>query len=67
MNARFQNRRERSPEAETVVAVLVPEGFHGVRQWYEDFSQTSDAEVRSVPAHARKSIPSHAILFRSSP
>lgn len=33
---------------DAVVAVLVPETFQGVGQWYEDFSQTSDAEVRAI-------------------
>ena len=30
--------------ADDVVAVIVPEEFYGVGQWYEDFSQTSDEE-----------------------
>jgi predicted phosphoribosyltransferase len=33
-------------EADEVVAVMVPEYFRGVGQWYEDFSQTTDEEVR---------------------
>jgi putative phosphoribosyl transferase len=36
--------------ADEVVAVIVPEEFHGVGQWYEDFSQTSDEEVHRVLA-----------------
>jgi putative phosphoribosyl transferase len=36
--------------ADEVVAVLVPEEFYGVGQWYEDFSQTSDEEVRRLIA-----------------
>lgn len=31
-----------------VVAVIVPERFYGVGQWYEDFSQTTDNEVRQL-------------------
>ena len=31
-----------------VVAVIVPEKFYGVGQWYEDFSQTTDDEVRQL-------------------
>ena len=31
-----------------VVAVLVPETFRGVGEWYLDFSQTSDEEVRDL-------------------
>lgn len=57
---------ELSHHAEAVVAVLVPETFRAVGEWYEDFSQTTDAEVRDVLAHARKSIPSYASLFRTS-
>lgn len=32
--------------ADAVAAVLVPDLFRGVGQWYEDFSQTTDDEVR---------------------
>jgi putative phosphoribosyl transferase len=38
----FQN------EADDFVAVLTPERFAAVGQWYEDFSQTTDAEVRAL-------------------
>ena len=34
--------------ADEVVAVLVPRMFHGVGQWYEDFSQTTDEEVHEL-------------------
>ena len=34
--------------ADEVVAVIVPEDFQGVGQWYEDFSQTTDEEVREL-------------------
>jgi len=34
--------------ADDVVAVIVPEEFYGVGQWYEDFSQTTDAEVHQL-------------------
>ncbi len=36
--------------ADEVVALLVPEEFYGVGQWYEDFSQTSDEEVHRLIA-----------------
>jgi predicted phosphoribosyltransferase len=36
--------------ADNVVAVIVPEVFYGVGQWYEDFSQTSDEEVHRLLA-----------------
>lgn len=35
-----------------LVAVMVPEHFRGVGQWYEDFSQTTDEEVRQLLAQA---------------
>ena len=41
---------EMRPEADDVVAVLMPEEFYGVGQWYEDFSQTTDEEVRALLA-----------------
>jgi predicted phosphoribosyltransferase len=31
-----------------IEAVIVPEDFHGVGEWYEDFAQTSDEEVREI-------------------
>jgi putative phosphoribosyl transferase len=36
--------------ADEVAAVIVPEDFFGVGQWYEDFSQTTDEEVRDLLA-----------------
>ena len=34
--------------ADRVVAVVAPEEFYGVGQWYEDFSQTTDEEVHEL-------------------
>ena len=39
-------------EVDQIVAVIVPEDFRGVGQWYDDFSQTTDAEVRQILAEA---------------
>lgn len=36
--------------ADEVAAVIAPEEFYGVGQWYEDFSQTSDEEVHQLLA-----------------
>ena len=44
--------REFQSEADEMVAVMVPELFYGVGQWYEDFSQTTDQEVRDLLAQA---------------
>jgi predicted phosphoribosyltransferase len=37
-----------------LVAVITPVDFHGVGQWYEDFTQTTDDEVRGLLANAGK-------------
>ena len=39
-------------EVDEFVAVMTPEDFAGVGQWYEDFSQTSDDEVRELLKNA---------------
>jgi putative phosphoribosyl transferase len=36
--------------ADDIVTVLCPEEFYGVGQWYADFSQTTDEEVRAALA-----------------
>jgi predicted phosphoribosyltransferase len=40
-------------EADEVVCGIAPEPFLAVGQWYEDFPQTSDDEVRDLLARAR--------------
>jgi putative phosphoribosyl transferase len=37
-------------EADEVVAVATPEPFYAVGEWYQDFDQTSDAEVVAILA-----------------
>lgn len=39
-------------EADAVVCPLQPEDFSAVGQWYEDFAQTSDEEVRELMAES---------------
>jgi predicted phosphoribosyltransferase len=39
-------------EADTVFCATTPEPYHAVGFWYEDFSQTSDDEVRELLARA---------------
>lgn len=41
-------------EADEVVCVFAPENFYAVGEWYADFSQTSDEEVRELLARARE-------------
>lgn len=43
--------------ADDVAAVIAPEKFFGVGQWYEDFSQTTDEEVRALLAEAGRRQP----------
>src|SRR4029453_10506860 len=38
--------------ADDIVCAITPEPFRGVGFWYDDFSQTSDDEVRAAPTHA---------------
>ncbi|MEO7560061.1 MAG: phosphoribosyltransferase family protein, partial [Nitrosospira sp.] len=35
-------------EADELICLHTPEPFYGVGQWYNDFSQTSDDEVRAL-------------------
>jgi putative phosphoribosyl transferase len=46
--------------ADEVAAVLVPEHFYAVGQWYEDFRQTTDDEVRDLLAQAARHHPVEA-------
>jgi putative phosphoribosyl transferase len=40
--------REIALEVDEMICALMPEFFHGVGEFYEDFSQTSDEEVREL-------------------
>jgi putative phosphoribosyl transferase len=40
-------------EVDEIVCGLMPEPFSGVGRWYEDFSQTSDEEVRDLLERSR--------------
>jgi predicted phosphoribosyltransferase len=41
-------------EVDRVICAITPERFMAVGMWYEDFSQTTDAEVRDLLARARQ-------------
>jgi putative phosphoribosyl transferase len=43
-------------EVDEFVALMTPEPFYGVGQWYVDFGQTSDAEVSELLARARQNL-----------
>ena len=47
------------PEVDDVICAITPEPFYAVGVWYEDFSQTSDQEVRELLARASEEL-SHA-------
>ena len=40
--------REIELEVDETICVAMPASFHGVGQFYEDFSQTTDEEVREL-------------------
>src|SRR5581483_10170482 len=41
-------------EADEVICAITPEPFRSVGIWYEDFSQTTDEEVRTLLAQAHQ-------------
>jgi putative phosphoribosyl transferase len=41
-------------EVDQMICVAAPEPFLAVGSWYDNFSQTSDAEVRSLLAESRE-------------
>jgi predicted phosphoribosyltransferase len=43
-------------EADEIICVETPEPFYGVGAWYEDFSQTTDEEVRDLLQRSREEI-----------
>jgi predicted phosphoribosyltransferase len=46
--------RDLRSEADEVVCAITPEPFRAVGLWYEDFTQTTDDEVRGLLAQARQ-------------
>jgi putative phosphoribosyl transferase len=49
-----QTCRELSGEADEIVCAIAPDDFIGVSQWYRDFEQTTDDEVRDLLERARR-------------
>jgi predicted phosphoribosyltransferase len=49
--------------ADGTEAVVIPDPFFGVGAWYDDFTQTSDEEVRVLlhEAYARRPVPDAAL------
>jgi erythromycin esterase-like protein/predicted phosphoribosyltransferase len=54
---------EMKAEADDVICAITPEPFHAVGRWYEDFSQTTDEEVRDLLA--RRSMPERLETMQS--
>jgi putative phosphoribosyl transferase len=54
--------RELTTRADEVVCVRMPEHFAAVGQWYQDFSETSDAEVRELLNRSAR----HGVILRST-
>jgi len=52
--------REMQRAADEVAVVMLPENFYAVGLWYEDFSQTTDDEVRDLLAQAARRHPVEA-------
>ena len=42
------------PEVDEIVCAVTPELFYGVSRWYDDFSQTTDGEVRRLLQEANQ-------------
>jgi len=54
--------RELRPEVDELVALMTPEPFFGVSEWYHDFNQTSDAEVTDLLKRAKSEIAAGQVL-----
>jgi predicted phosphoribosyltransferase len=46
--------RDLASEVDDIVCAVTPEPFHAVGLWYEDFSQTTDDEVRDLLARSAR-------------
>jgi putative phosphoribosyl transferase len=44
------------PMVDEFITLMIPVEFHAVGQWYDDFSQTTDAEVKQLLSRANKSL-----------
>ena len=58
--------RELRPEVDDFIALMEPEFFYGVGQWYEDFRQTTDEEVTDLLRRARVNLASAGQDYPSS-
>ncbi|HLF75755.1 MAG TPA: phosphoribosyltransferase [Anaerolineales bacterium] len=54
--AALQTCQALKPEVDEIVCAMTPEPFYGVGRWYEDFSQTTDEEVRTFLEEANRQL-----------
>jgi putative phosphoribosyl transferase len=54
--------QEFKSEVDEIICAYTPEPFYAVGLWYEDFSQTSDEEVRGLLARAAQATPAASSL-----
>jgi putative phosphoribosyl transferase len=52
--------------ADEMICLITPERMHAVGLWYEDFSQTTDAEVRELLDAAARELPAFATASRAA-
>jgi len=52
---------ELSGEVDDIVCAVTPQPFYAVGLWYEDFSPTTDDEVRDLLAQAREQVAARAV------
>jgi len=52
-------RRRLRKEVDELVCLAIPECFFAVGEWYRDFGQVSDAEVRNLLAESRRQLRTH--------
>src|SRR5581483_6235640 len=48
---------ELQPEVDELVCLITPRNFYAVSLWYENFTQTTDAEVRELLAQRASELP----------
>lgn len=61
------SRARLEAEADEVVCLVEPQRFYGVGQWYLDFNQVTDAEVRLALTGADERVQGKAAEFRRLP
>ena len=57
--------REFQQEVDAVVCAITPEPFYGVGLWYDDFSQTTDEEVRELLKKSEQKFQTSASVKRA--